>query len=85
MHDWYDDGGMGWGGWVLMSMVMVAFWAVLILAVVMIVRNVGWDRRPGDDAPRRGAQDILDERFARGEIDADEYHARRAALRADDR
>ncbi len=26
--------------------------------------------------------EILDERFARGEIDADEYHARQATLRA---
>ncbi len=84
MHDWYDD-GMGWGGWVLMSMVMVAFWAVLIVTVVMIVRSVSGDRRPSGQAPRHGAQDILDERFARGEIDADEYNARRAALRADSR
>jgi putative membrane protein len=84
MHDWYDD-GMGWGGWVLMSMVMVAFWAVLIVTVVMIVRSVSGDRRPSGRAPRHGAQDILDERFARGEIDDDEYNARRAALRADSR
>jgi putative membrane protein len=85
MHGWYDDGGGNWGVWLIMSMVMVAVWAILILALVMIFRGVGWERRSVDHSPRPLARDILDERFARGEIDAEEYHARQAVLRADGR
>jgi putative membrane protein len=85
MHGWYDDGGGSWGAWLIMSMVMIAVWAILILALVMVFRGGGWERRPVDHAPRSGARELLDERFARGEIDAEEYHARRAALSSDGR
>ena len=32
--------------------------------------------------PDRGALEILDERFARGEIDREDYEARKTALKA---
>lgn len=78
MMNWYSD-GMGWGGWVLMSLMMVAFWALVILAVVAIFRgSADAGARP---APHRDPVQILDERFARGEIDEADYHARKDALR----
>ena len=74
----YHD-GVGWGGWVLMVLTMVAFWGLVIYAILALFRSnsapsTGPDGAPAD--PRR----ILDERFARGEIDLDEYQARREAL-----
>lgn len=39
MMNWY--GGTGWGGWLLMTLVMLAFWALLVFAVVAIFRGVG--------------------------------------------
>jgi hypothetical protein len=37
MMMWYG-GDWGWGGWILMTVAMVAFWALLITAVVIVVR-----------------------------------------------
>ena len=73
-------GGMGWGGWVVMILAMGAVWALVGVAGIVIFRGV---RRGRTVTPsERDASQILDERFARGEIDVDEYHARQDALRA---
>ncbi len=76
---WHD--GWGAGAWVAMAFVMVVFWAIVVAAIIALVRTdrghgAGPSARPPDDATR-----ILDERFARGEIDADEYTRRRDLLR----
>ena len=79
MMGWYSD-GTGWGSWIIMTLAMVAFWALVIFAVIAIFRgNQGSDASVPD---HRDPREILDERFARGEIDADEYHARSDVLRA---
>ncbi|HEX2893058.1 MAG TPA: SHOCT domain-containing protein [Marmoricola sp.] len=76
MMHWYY-GGMGWGGWLVMALAMVAFWALVVYAVVAITRS---DRRDGagqNEEPKR----ILEQRYARGEIGEDEYRRRQAVLR----
>ncbi|MBC2644874.1 MULTISPECIES: SHOCT domain-containing protein [Rhodococcus] len=84
---WWNNGmgyGMGWGGWVLLVLLMVAFWGFVIVGVMALFRTIGTDRHPpyDTDAPNRQSADkILDERFARGEIDAQEYRIRRDQLR----
>ena len=75
---WYHD-GMGWGGWLLMTLVMVIFWALVVVAVVALFRGA----EPRKD--HRTADQLLDERFARGEIDAVEYQTRRDTLHTDHR
>lgn len=79
MMGWYHDGA-GWGGWLVMTIAMIAFWAMVIVAVVVLFR--GSKSSGQDSSPRQDPMDILNERFARGEIDEDEYQARGAALRA---
>lgn len=79
MMDWYGN-DMGAGGWVFMIAAMTIFWSLVIFAGVMIFRGSS-GRGSGGDPQARGAVEILDERFARGEIDREEYEARRAALR----
>jgi putative membrane protein len=84
MMMWYGNNGWGWGGWILMTIVMVLFWAAVITAVVLAIRYVASPRAtasgpPGSWQPR--AQDLLSERFARGEIDDDEYRNRLALRR----
>lgn len=78
---WHD--GWGWGGWVLMALVMVVFWVVVIALVAFAVRylssNRGSGPLPGPTANR--AEDVLAGRYARGEIDDDEYRKRLALLR----
>ena len=79
MMGWYN--GMGWGGWIVMTLVMLAFWALVVFAVVAIFRGVGKSSRPVEPTSRRDPLDILQERFARGEIEVDEYQARVQVLR----
>lgn len=78
MMDWYDHAGWGWGGWLLMSMLMIVFWAAVVAGAYAFIRSTR--RGEAETSPRR-ALDILDERLARGDIDADEYTARRDELR----
>ena len=68
---WYWGGGVQWWGWLFGALGMVVFWGLALWAiwyvVTSVVRRPDAERRPGD--PKR----ILDERVARGEIDAEEY------------
>ena len=75
MMSW-NDNNMGSDDWIAMTLVMVAFWSLVVFALAMVFRKNSTSQ-PLD--PLR----TLDERFARGEIDADDYHARRKILRAD--
>ncbi len=76
-------GGWGWGSWILTAMVMTLFFALVITAIVAAVRYlVGPGHHHGPAAaPGRRPEDILAERFARGEVDDEEYRRRIALLR----
>ena len=83
MSDW-GNGSWGWGAWLPMMLMMLIFLAVVVWAVVMFTHS--WSTRfPHDDHHNHrdrfsDAQRILDERFARGEIDEDEYRKRKIIL-----
>ena len=65
--------GAGWHWW------FAPFWFLLwVLVIVTIVRFAPWRRRCYDR--RSDARAILAERYARGEIDAEEYASRREVL-----
>ena len=83
MMFWGGDGSMGGWWYVLMVLSFVLFWGVLITAIILFARSVGaGGRRYESGAPGHSvAEDLLAERFARGEIDENEYTARLAALR----
>ena len=76
---WWND-GMGWGGWVVMTLTMLAFWSLVVFGVVAMFRGDRENRTT--QVPReRDPLQILDERFARGDIEGEEYRARRDELR----
>jgi putative membrane protein len=79
---WYPGEHMSGWGWAAMSIGMILFWVLLILGGVLLFR--GLNRPPGVPAvpPRPTADQLLAERFARGEIDEDEYRRRLEALQA---
>ncbi|MER6306311.1 SHOCT domain-containing protein [Streptomyces sp. NPDC001657] len=85
MMFWHDHyGGSAWG-WLAMSVSMILLFALLVLIVVLIIRALGRSS-PLHDGPTvtRGGpspEQILAERYARGEIDEEEYHRRLATLR----
>ena len=80
MTRWHD--GWGPGAWIAMAIVMLVFWTVVVAAIIAFVRS-DHSHRPGHVAGRADDPErIIAERFARGEIDADEYKQRRDLLRS---
>lgn len=80
---WWNHGAWGAGDWVAMSFMMIAFWGLLAALVVWLVRSnrTGRDSTAGvGTSVTLRADEVLAERYARGEIDAEEFGRRRAVL-----
>ena len=79
---WHD--GWGWGHMIFGPLMMIAFIAVVVILVVLAIRWIGGSSRgavPPVHTPQgRPPLDILKERFARGEIDKEEFEERRQVL-----
>lgn len=70
------QGGMAGWMWIWPVLILVGVLALGYLAVRLLTGN-----RPGDrTVARSSAREILDERYARGEIDEEEYRRRRGML-----
>ena len=66
-------------GWWMMGGGSLVF---LVLVVIVVLFFVPDSQEPRHDrTPRTSAEDVLAERFARGEIDEQEYRSRLNALR----
>ena len=74
---WWPN-GWSWGGWLVMTLTMVGFWGFVAWLFVTLIRQPQsrHEQQPNPD-------EILAERFARGEIDEEEFTKRKAVLRAD--
>ena len=74
---------MGEYGWMPMMgfgmLFMVLFWVVLIVGVVLIVR---WFLGPSGFTRGESALEILKKRYARGEIDQQEFEEKKRDLLA---
>ena len=67
-----------WGAWGIgMMVMMLLFWGVVIAGLVLTVRAL---RRHGDGGAGDRALDILRERYARGDIDKQEFESRKRDL-----
>ncbi|HET6951438.1 MAG TPA: SHOCT domain-containing protein [Acidimicrobiales bacterium] len=70
----------GWDGPGLWILVPILFWLTIVALVVWGFRRAGsppWARHAG--------RSVLDERYARGEISAEEYRERRNVMQEVDR
>jgi putative membrane protein len=74
-YGWHD------GSWGILWMVML--WGAIVVLVWLIARAIRPDA--GGAARPRDPKEILQERFARGEIDEAEYRSRLNVLEADRR
>lgn len=80
MYGLYDNYG-GWGGgniigWFGGGVMMLAFWVLFIVLIVWVVREIS-DR--GHRSSLR-AIDILKERYAKGEINKEEFESKKKDL-----
>jgi putative membrane protein len=70
--------GMGWFG----SIFMVAFWILILVGLVLLIRwlvqATGRDKTDGSGVNR--ALEILKERYAKGEIDKEEFESKKKDL-----
>lgn len=86
MMDW--DGGWGVVGWLGMGLMMVTIWVVPIALVLwLVVRGSRADRVTDTkspishpESPISHPDEVLAGRFARGEIDEDEFNRRHEVL-----
>jgi uncharacterized membrane protein/Zn-dependent protease with chaperone function len=80
-----DDGHWGWGSWILTTLTTIVFWALVITAVVLLARYLlSLSQRTTGTTQAAGAskaEQVLAERYARGDIDDDEYKRRLGLLR----
>ena len=73
--------GMGLGG----GLVMVLFWVVLIIGAVWLARGLfphGQQPPTSSTRPEASADEILKQRYARGEITKEQYEQMRRDLSA---
>jgi len=74
-------GNIGWAE----GLILILFWAAVLgiglLVVLLLVRALSaGGTRPGEQAPRESALDILQKRYARGELSREQYQQMRQDL-----
>lgn len=76
--------GGGWYGMIFGPLFMILFLAIVIGLIVLLVRWLGGGTWPAMQPPSqqggRTPLDILKERYARGEIDKDDFEERRRII-----
>ena len=63
------------------ALLWLLFAVLLVVGVVVLIRALT-DRGVGPGSRGSSAMEVLEERFARGEIDRDEFEERRRALQS---
>ncbi len=75
----YGNHMFGWGGGMFAGVGMLFWWIALIAIIVVVARYFwGGSDRASDSGSR--ALDILKERYAKGEINKQEFEERKATL-----
>ena len=77
---WDGDDHMNGGWWWVMGIGWLVFLAVVVVFGFLLIRHFTQTSGGGREQ-RRDAEDVLTDRFARGEIDEEEFRRRRDALR----
>ena len=68
MHWWGGDYGMGFGG----GLFMILFWFLVFLGIIYLGKMIMGGGSKADK-PRETAREVLEKRFARGEISKEEF------------
>lgn len=71
----WDGDGPGW--WIVFGPL---FWILVIAAIVLLVRGRGRWRPPGSGGGHATGIEVLERRFAEGELSLEQYRERRSVL-----
>ena len=77
----HGDHQMMWGNGFMGPMMMLVMLVIGIVVIVIILKAFGLGGNSNDNT-QENALNILNERFAKGEIDKDEYEERKSVLNA---
>lgn len=70
--------GFGWGGWIIGGLMMLLFWGGLIALAFFANRAFSKTNQPQNKADASETTlEILNKRYAQGDIDKAEYDAKR--------
>ncbi|NLI92456.1 MAG: hypothetical protein GX434_09720 [Peptococcaceae bacterium] len=75
---WMMGGSYSWMGLIAMILQLLFWLAIIFLAVRLIKSYLGRENTPSK--PEDRAMTILRERYAKGEIDQEEFHTRKSEL-----
>jgi putative membrane protein len=70
--------GMMWGWWGMSWIFMIIFWGLVILGLIFLIRWLAGKRK--DTKSEESALDILRRRYARGEINQEEFEQKKRGL-----
>ncbi len=75
-------GMMGWGWWGMGWIFMIIFWGLIIVGLIFLIRWLAGLSRshPSYDKTQNSALDILKQRYARGEINKEEFDQKKRDL-----
>jgi len=77
MMGWGNHGyGMGWFGGIF----MILFWAVVIVGIIFAVRYLTTGKKGVGERSARDPLEILQERYAKGEIDTEKFEEMKRVL-----
>src|SRR5512133_237336 len=82
VFDTWMHGGWGWGWMSLMMVMMVLFCGAVVFGVVWLIRGATQGGSHASERPPRQESpiEILERRFAEGEMSEQDYRARREVL-----
>jgi putative membrane protein len=76
-HMMSDYGFMGMGGGFMGGIFMILFWVLVIIGIIYLVKYLSQNQNKKQD---KTPLDILKERYAKGEIDKEEFEKRKNDL-----
>ncbi len=79
-YGWTGEHPMMWSGMFMGPVMMILMIVIIVVAVVVVLKTFGFGAHAGSSGVHDRSLAILNERFAKGEIDKAEYEERKKAL-----